>query len=95
MVFDPLTGMDTETPCARGCGRVYHATYGNVPLCLQCRSAPGRAKLGKFAKKEAKKYAARAACGGDRREGARNPQQRQQRQQTLQLAQSLAGHEAC
>ena len=28
-----------STLCSRGCGRAYHATYGNEPLCLPCRRA--------------------------------------------------------
>ena len=31
-----------STLCSRGCGRAYHATYGNEPLCLPCRRADVR-----------------------------------------------------
>ena len=31
-----------STLCSRGCGRAYHATYGNEPLCLSCRRADVR-----------------------------------------------------
>ena len=38
----PPPMLPPSTLCSRGCGRAYHATYGNEPLCLPCRRADVR-----------------------------------------------------